>query len=87
MSFHYSIITVVFNNFVSFWKHKKYDLFKKNILMEKVNILQHGTKEMYGGYTFQVTYEFLIRVYIQIVAVKIAHVIWLFTTYSSVTTP
>jgi len=24
-----------------------------------MNILQHGTKEMYGGYTFQLRYEFL----------------------------
>jgi len=36
--------------------HKKDDLFKKIISMEKVNIPQHGTKEMYDGYTFQVSY-------------------------------
>jgi len=51
---------VLFNYFVSFWKHKKYDLFKKNFSKEKVNISQHGTKEMYGSYTFQVSYEFLL---------------------------
>jgi len=62
MSFHYSSIIMCFLTIVSFWKHKKYDLSKKNISMEKVNIPQHGTKEMYGGYTFQVSYEFLIGV-------------------------
>jgi len=29
---------VLFNYLVNFWKHKKYDLFKKNISMEKGNI-------------------------------------------------
>jgi len=44
---------------LSLLEQKKDVLFEKNISKEKVNILQHGTKEMYGGYTFQVSYEFL----------------------------
>jgi len=51
---------VLFNYFVSFWKHKKYDLFKQNLSLEEVNIQQHGTKEMYGSSMFQVSYEFLL---------------------------
>jgi len=35
-------------------------IYEENISMEKVNILQHGTKVTYGGYTFQVSYEFLV---------------------------
>jgi len=44
---------VLFNYFVSCWEHKKYDLIKKMILMEKLNIPQHGTKEMYGATRFK----------------------------------
>jgi len=50
---------VLCNYPLSFLEHKKDNLFEKNISTEQVNIPYHGIKEMYGGYTFQVSYEFL----------------------------
>jgi len=52
---------VLFNFIVSFCERKRYDLYKKKVSTEKANIPEHRTKEMYGGYSFQVGYEFLMK--------------------------
>jgi len=54
---------VLCNYLLSLLENKKDDLLEKNISMAKVNIPQHGSKEMHGGYPFQVIYEFLMRIF------------------------
>jgi len=62
------ITIILFNYFLSFWKNKKYDLFKKKLSMEKVNIPQHGTKEMYGDYTFQKVMSFWFYSFVNLIS-------------------